>query len=380
MSQQNITIPVTGMSCANCAMNIERNMKKLPGVAEANVNFATEQALIAFDSLTVKLPEIVGNIRKSGFDVVSAKSDFPIRGMSCANCAMNIERTLSTKVPGVVSASVNFASERVSVEYLPSDTSLSEMAEAIAKAGFEAILPDESSDPEDTEQAARDAEIRDQTRKFAVGILFATPLFVLSMSMDFGLAGAWIHAAWVNWFFLLLATPVQFYTGWDYYVGSWKNLRNRTANMDVLVALGSSVAYFYSLLLLLIPALGQHVYFETSAVIITLIKLGKMLEARTKGRTGAAIRKLMDLSPRTAVIIRDDEETEIPLAQVVAGDILLVRPGHSIPVDGVVLEGRSAVDESMLTGEPIPADKASGDTLTGGTINQDGLLRFQATR
>ncbi len=380
MFQQNITIPVTGMTCANCAMNIGRSVKKLPGIAEANVNFAAEQALITFDAQTVRLTEIVENIRKAGFDVLSAKSDFPVRGMSCANCAMNIERTLNKKVPGVLSASVNFASERVSVEYLPSATSLSEMAGAIAKAGFEAILPDETGDPQDTEQAARDAEIRDQTRKFAVGLLFATPLFILSMSRDFGLAGAWTHAAWVNWFFLMLATPVQFYTGWDYYVGSWKNLRNGTANMDVLVALGSSVAYFYSLLLLLIPALGQHVYFETSAVIITLIKLGKMLEARTKGRTGAAIRKLMDLSPKTAVVIRDGEETEIPLAQVVAGDILLVRPGQSIPVDGVVLEGESAVDESMLTGEPIPTDKASGDTVTGGTINQEGLLSFRATR
>jgi Cu+-exporting ATPase len=173
---------------------------------------------------------------------------------------------------------------------------------------------------------------------------------------------------------------VQFYTGWDYYVGSWKNLRNRTANMDVLVALGSSVAYFYSLSLLLIPALGDHVYFETSAVIITLIKLGKLLEARTKGKTGAAIRKLMDLSPKTAIVIKNDVETEIPLAEVTVDDVLVVRPGQSIAVDGEVLEGASAVDESMLSGEPLPVDKQPGDTVIGGSINREGFLKFKATR
>ena len=200
------------------------------------------------------------------------------------------------------------------------------------------------------------------------------------MARDFGLTGTWSHAPWVNWLFFVLATPVQFYTGWDYYVGSWKNLRNATANMDVLVALGSSVAYFYSLFLLFVPNLGQHVYFETSAVIITLIKLGKMLEARSKGRTGEAIRKLMDLSPKTAVVLRNHKETEIPLPQVVVDDLILVRPGQRVPVDGVVVEGKSAVDESMLTGEPIPVDKGPEDMVVGGTINLEGLITFKATR
>ncbi len=381
MTQQKITLPVTGMTCANCASNIERSVKKLQGVTEVNVNFASEEAVVSFDPQEVRLPDIIAKIQKAGFGLVSAKTEFPVTGMTCANCAMNIERILNKKTPGVVAASVNFASERVSVEYLPSLTTPNEMAEAIRKAGFTAILPETSDEIiEDAEQAARSAEIKDQTRKFITGAIFASILFILSMSRDFGFTGMWSHAAWVNWFFLLLATPVQFYTGWDYYVGAWKNLRNRTANMDVLVALGSSVAYFYSLLLLFIPPLGHHVYFETSAVIITLIKLGKMLEARTKGRTGAAIRKLMDLSPKTAVVIRDNAEKEIPLAQVAVGDMLLVRPGQRIPVDGVVVEGKSAVDESMLTGEPIPADKAPGDTVVGGTINQEGLLKFRAEK
>ncbi len=380
MTYQKISIPVSGMTCANCAMSIARSVKKLQGITEVNVNFASEQAVVSFDSQTVTLRDIIEKIRKAGFDVFSVRTEFPVSGMTCANCAMTIERTLSKKVTGVVSASVNFASEHVSAEYLPGLTSLQEIAQALQKAGFTAILPDESSESQDSEQAARAAEIKDQTRKFTVGAVFASILFTLSMSRDFGLTGHWSHAPWVNWFFLFLATPVQFYTGWDYYKSAWKNLRNKTANMDVLVALGSSVAYFYSLFLLFIPALGHHVYFETSAVIITLIKLGKMLESRTKGRTGAAIRKLMDLSPKTAVKITDDGEKEIPLAQVMTGDILLVRPGQSIPVDGAVLEGKSAVNEAMLTGEPIPADKAPGDTVIGGTVNQEGLLKIEAKK
>jgi P-type Cu+ transporter len=379
MPQETVTIPVTGMTCANCAMNIERNVKKLEGVHSVNVNFATEKATVSFETQSLKVPEIVKRIQKAGFEVPVARAEFPVRGMTCANCAMNIERTLSKRVSGVVAASVNFASERASVEYLPSVTSLENVAGALEKIGFEAILSEEA-DAEDIEQAARETEIRDQTRKFIVGAVFALPLFLLSMARDFQLTGPWSHAPWVNWLFFVLATPVQFYTGWDYYVGSWKNLRNRTANMDVLVALGASVAYFYSLSLLLLPALGQHVYFETAAIIIVLIKLGKMLEARTKGRTGQAIRKLMDLSPKTASVVRDGKEIEIPLSRVVAGDTVLVRPGQSIPVDGIVSEGDSAVDESMLTGEPIPVDKGPGDTLVGGTINQQGLLTFRATR
>ncbi|MCP4113604.1 MAG: copper-translocating P-type ATPase [Desulfobacteraceae bacterium] len=380
MENQKITIPVSGMTCVNCAMNIERSVKKLEGVTQASVNFASEQASVTFDSQVLKVSDIIEKIQKAGFNPAYAKAEFPVVGMTCANCAMNIERTLNKKVQGVVSASVNFASERVSVEYLPNAVSLEDMAGAIKKAGFEAILPDETSGAEDAEQAVRSAEIKDQTRKFAAGVVFALPLFIFSMARDFQIAGTWSHAAWGNWFFLFLATPVQFYTGSDYYSGGWKSLKNGTANMDVLVVLGSSVAYFYSLALLLFPFLGTHVYFETSAVIITLIKLGKLLEARTKGRTGAAIRKLMDLSPKTAVVIRDGKENEIPLAQVVAGDTVLVRPGQSIPVDGVILEGESSVDESMLSGEPIPADKAPGDAVTGGTINQEGLFRFKATK
>ena len=312
--------------------------------------------------------------------MASENVTLPITGMTCANCAMNIERTLNKKVPGVVQASVNFASERAAVQYLPNLTNLEEIIAAIRQAGFDAILPDETGEDEDVEQRARRAEIAEQTRKFIIGLVFTLPLFLWSMGRDFGLLGAWTHALWVNWAFWALATPVQFYTGWDYYTGGWKSLKNRSANMDVLVAMGSSVAYFYSLAVLVYPALGSHVYFETSAVIITLIKLGKMLEARAKGKTGNAIRKLMGLRPKTATIIRDGKEAEVSLKEVEVGDVVVVRPGEKIPVDGLVLEGNSAVDQSMLTGEPIPVDKSAGDTVVGATINSEGLLKFRATK
>jgi Cu+-exporting ATPase len=368
------------MSCANCALNIERNLKKLQGVEDTSVNFASEQATVLFDPEQIEVDELIKKIEDIGYGIATAKVELPVTGMTCANCAMNIERTLNKKVPGVVQASVNFASERAAVQYLPNLTSVEEMIAAIRQAGYDAIAPDETGEDEDVEQRARRAEIADQTRKFAVGLLFTVPLFLWSMGRDFGLLGGWSQALWVNWAFWALATPVQFYTGWDYYTGGWKSLRNRSANMDVLVAMGSSVAYFYSLAVLLYPALGSHVYFETSAVIITLIKLGKMLEARAKGRTGNAIRKLMGLRPKTATILRDGREIEVSLKEVTVGDVVVVRPGEKIPVDGVILEGSSAVDESMLTGEPIPVDKSSGDPVVGATINSEGLLKIQATK
>ena len=380
MTEQKLTLPITGMTCANCAANIERVVKKLDGVAEANVNFAAESAAVAFDPRQLGLQDVVDKIQKSGFGVTTTKVEMPVTGMTCANCAANIERTLNKKVSGVVNAAVNFASERVLVEYVPGVVDVEDIVGAIENAGFGAIGPEDDSDAEDVEQQARDAEIKDQTRKFAVGVAFALPLFVLSMGRDFGLVGQWSHAPWVNWLFWALATPVQFYTGWDYYRGGLKSLKSKSANMDVLVAMGSSVAYFYSLAIMFLPSLGAHVYFETSAVIITLIKLGKMLEARTKGRTGGAIRKLIGLRPKTATILQDDVEKEIPLTRVKVGDTVIVRPGERVPVDGLVLDGQSPVDESMLSGEPLPVDKQPGDTVVGGTINGEGLLRFSATR
>jgi Cu+-exporting ATPase len=304
------------------------------------------------------------------------KITLPITGMSCANCAMTIERVLKKKVPGVIQASVNFATERAFVEFNPTVTDIDKIIAAIEKAGYGAIMLEGTI--EDAELAAREAETRNQTRKFLVGVIFTAPLFLLSMGRDLGLLGIWGHASWMSWLFLALATPVQFYTGYDYYTGGWKSLVNRSANMDVLVAMGSSVAFFYSLALLLYPALGTHVYFETSAVIITLIKLGKMLESRTKGRTGGSIRKLMGLRPRTATILENGKEKDIHLSKVSIGDIVIVHPGESIPVDGIIIDGESGIDEAMLTGESLPADKTPGDRVFAGTINGQGRIKFEA--
>ena len=379
MTQKTLTLPVTGMTCANCAMNIERNVGKLEGIADVNVNFASEQVKIQFDDSQVKLDDILSKIHGIGFSVPKGHIDFPVTGMTCANCAANIERALKRKVTGVTDASVNLATERAFVEYIPGMATPEDIYSAVQKAGY-GVIPPENLVEEDAEQAARNAEIRGQTIKFFVGVIFTLPLFLLSMGRDFHFLGPWSHAPWVNWLFLALATPVQFYTGWDYYVGGFKSLRNRSANMDVLVAMGSSVAYIYSFALLLFSSLGDHVYFETSAVIITLIKLGKLLESRTKGKTGGAIRKLIGLRPKTAVILENNAEKEVPLTRVQKGDTVIVRPGERIPVDGTITDGASAVDESMLSGEPIPVDKKKGDMVVGGTINGQGLLTFQATR
>jgi Cu+-exporting ATPase len=256
MNEQKFSLPITGMTCANCAANIERGVKKLKGVAEANVNFAAESAAVSFDPQQLQLQDVIAKIHDSGFGVTTAKLEMPVTGMTCANCAANIERALNKKTSGVVNAAVNFATERVAVEYLPGTLNVDEIVAAIEKAGFGAIPPAEDFDEEDAEQKAREVEIKDQTRKFAVGVLFALPLFVFSMGRDFALIGQWSHAPWVNWLFWALATPVQFYTGWDYYQGGLKSLKNKSANMDVLVAMGSSVAYFYSLAVILFPALG----------------------------------------------------------------------------------------------------------------------------
>jgi Cu+-exporting ATPase len=380
MPDKHVTLPVTGMTCANCALNIQKSLKKVEGVKDANVNFATEQASVSFDMEQVQIKDLAYKIHDAGYGVVTTTAEIPVTGMTCANCAMTIERTLNKKVPGVIKATVNFATERLSVEYIPTIATLDDIISAIEKAGYGVIKPDEKIAEEDAESAARKAEIKIQTRKFLIGLLFTIPLFLISMGRDFGLFGLWAHAGWVNWLLLALATPVQFYTGWDYYTGGWKSLKNGSANMDVLVAMGSSVAYFYSLAIIIYFPFGGHVYFETSAVIITLIKLGKMLESRTKGKTGNAIRKLVELRPKKATVRKDGEEKEIPVSDVTVGDWVIVRPGESIPVDGIVLEGESAVDESMLTGESIPVDKHPGDNLAGGTINGEGLLKFKATK
>jgi Cu+-exporting ATPase len=280
------------------------------------------------------------------------------------------------KVDGVLEANVNLATEHAIVTAAPSVTR-EELVAAVEKTGYGVI--EVEGELEDVEQAARQAEIRAHLRRVLIGALFTLPLFFLSMARDFELLGMWAHESWVNYLFWALATPVQFYVGRGFYVSGYKSLRNGSANMDVLVALGSSVAYFYSAAIT-IGLVGGHGYFETSATIILLITTGTLMETLAKGRTSAALKKLIGLRAKTARIVRGGVEMDIPVEQVRVGDTVIVRPGEKIPVDGLVLEGHSAIDESMITGESLPVDKKPGDTVIGATINKQGLLTFQATK
>ncbi len=380
MSTKQITLPITGMTCANCVKTIERTVRKLEGVESASVNYASEKVDVIYDPAVLNEAVIVEKIEHAGYGVPVAQMELPITGMTCANCAATVTRALK-KVPGVLNAEVNYATERATVRLAAGTVQTSDLVAAVEKAGYGVVLTEDEDELEDAEAAARAAELKHQYRRLLVGVVFTVPLFLISMLRDMDILGMWAHESWVNYLLWALATPVQFYVGWDYYVGAYKALRNKTANMDVLVALGSSAAYFYSIPIVMgYHGLGMHLYFETAAVIITLIVVGKVLEARAKGKTSEAIKALIGLQPKTARVVRNGVELDIPISQVRVGDTVIVRPGEKIPVDGVVVEGTSTVDESMITGESLPVQKTEGDSVTGATINKNGLLQFQATR
>ena len=384
MTEKQVILPITGMHCTNCSDTVARELGKLDGVATANVNYATEKATVTFNPSILDEGDIVERVKGIGYGVATGEIELPITGMNCVNCAASVEKALNKLQPGVVSATVNFATEKARIAYLPGQIARTDLVTAIEGAGY-GVVEAESDQLVDAEQAARKIEVHEQTRKFWTGVAFSLPLFLFSMARDFALLGTWSDALWGNWLMFALATPVQFYVGWDYYTGGFKALRNGAANMDVLVAMGSSAAFFYSVPVTIAltsgsTALGSHVYFETSAVIITLIKLGKLLEVRAKDQTGTAIKKLMGLRAKTARVVRNGEELDIPIEQVVVGDVVIVRPGERIPVDGVIIEGNSTVDESMLTGESIPVDKGEGDPVIGATINKQGRLKFEARK
>jgi Cu+-exporting ATPase len=371
-----ITLPITGMTCANCVATVERNLKKVNGVQSAVVNLSSERATVSFDPAASGLGDLIARVERAGYGVASGEADISIRRMSDDNDARRLEKALAS-MEGVLSAQVSFAAERARVRYIPTLVSQADLRRAVHSAGFDAI--EASGESDDAEAEARQREIDTQRRLLITGIVFTLPLFLFSMARDLELVPMEATQTWGNWLMLALALPVQFYVGWQYYVGAYKSLRNGSANMDVLVAMGSSAAFLYSLPV----AFGWihgHVYFETAAVIITLIRLGKFLEARAKGRTSEAIKKLMGLRAKMAHVVREGQDLDVPIEDVLTGDVVIVRPGEKIPVDGVVVEGRSAVDESMLTGESLPLEKGPGDPVTGATLNKTGLFRFEATR
>jgi Cu+-exporting ATPase len=374
---QQIVLPVTGMTCANCVATIERNLKKVEGVKLANVNLSSQRATIEYDPNLSGLNDFIAKINRAGYGIAYGETDFFVKHFSDSSDVQRVEKRLKD-LEGVIEARANLANDKVSVKYIPTLVNQAEISKAIKDIGF--MLLDITSTAEDAERTAREAEIAQQKHLLFVGLIFTIPLFLLSMSRDLGfIPMAIAHSKWLEWIMLFLATPVQFYVGWQYYVGAYKSLRNRSANMDVLIALGSSSAYFYSLPVVL-GMLPGHVYFETAAVIISLIKLGKYLEARAKGRTSEAIKKLMSLQAKSAHILREGEEIEIPIEDVIIGDIVVVRPGEKIPVDGVIIEGRSSVDESMLTGESLPVEKSTGNPVIGATLNKMGYIKFEATK
>jgi Cu+-exporting ATPase len=385
-----LTLPITGMTCANCVATVERGLKKQEGVQAAVVNLSSERATVTFDPAEVGLPDLITRVTRAGYGVATGEADLVIKRLADDNDARRLERSLA-KLEGVLDVSVNITTERARVKYVPTLVSQAEIRAVVVRSGFEAM--EMGGEVEDAESKARELEISRQWHFLVVGLFFTIPLFFLSMGRDFGflpelvfLPGSGAMASgmhqtqpWFNWLLLALSTPVQFYVGWQYYVGAFKSLRNGSANMDVLIAMGSSVAFLYSLPITFGFMKGE-VYFETAAVIITLIRLGKFLEARAKGHTSEAIKKLMGLRAKTARIIRAGIESEVPIDEVKVGDFVLVRPGEKIPVDGVVVEGRSAIDESMLTGESLPVEKGPGDSLIGATLNKLGLLKFEATK
>ncbi len=399
MTTKQIILPITGMTCANCAATIERGLKKLPTTQNAVVNLASERASLEYDPAQLTQADIIARIEKSGYGIATGEAVLPLKRLADDNDAKRLEKALA-KVDGVLAANVSYAAEKATVKYIPTLVSQSDLRRAVSAAGFEAVVVE--GNVEDAERVAREKEIAHQQHLFVVGLIFTVPLFALAMARDFGLLTPFfggmpgmlmampgmaptMTAPWFNWLLFALGTPVQFYVGWQYYVGAYKSLRNGSANMDVLIAMGTTVAYVYSIAVLIglavgTTAIGEHVYFETAAVIIVLIVLGKFLEARAKGHTSEAIKKLMGLRAKTARVIRDDLEADVPVDDVRVGDVVIVRPGEKVPVDGVVIDGRSTVDESMLTGESMPVEKAPGAKIIGATINKQGMLKFEATK
>ncbi|MFJ6031845.1 heavy metal translocating P-type ATPase [Bacillus toyonensis] len=379
--QKEANLQISGMTCAACANRIEKGLKKVEGVHDANVNFALEKTKIMYDPTKTTPQHFKEKVESLGYGIVSDKAEFTVSGMTCAACANRVEKRLN-KLDGVNKATVNFALESATVDFNPDEVSVNEMKSTITKLGYKLEV---KSDERDGSTDHRLQEIKRQKKKFIISFILSFPLLWAMVSHFSFTSFIYLPDMLMNpWVQLALATPVQFIIGGQFYIGAYKALRNKSANMDVLVALGTSAAYFYSVYLS-IQSIGssEHMtdlYFETSAVLITLIILGKLFEAKAKGRSSEAIKKLMGLQAKTATVVRDGTEMKILIEEVVAGDIVYVKPGEKIPVDGEIVEGKSAIDESMLTGESIPVDKTIGDVVIGSTINKNGFLKVKATK
>lgn len=373
---ENVTLNITGMTCAACATRIEKNLSKVPGVEKANVNLATEKASVTFNPTEASVEDLVAKVKKTGYDVQEEKVQLTITGMTCAACATRIEKVLN-KVDGVTSATVNLATEKASVEFIPGNANVEQFIAAVKKAGYDAKVIGEADG--DYERTAREKTYKTQKIKFSLGAMISIPFLIMMISdftMEYGNGGFFHMNPWLQFF---LATPVQFYVGGHYYRDAFNAVRGGSANMAVLVTLGTSAAYFYSLIVTILGT-GQFLYYEAAVIVMTLIVLGKLLETRAKGQTSEAIKKLMGLQAKTAKVIRNGVEMDIPIEDVQLNDMIFVRAGEKIPVDGEIIEGSTTVDESMLTGESMPVTKKAGDAVIGATVNKHGSFKFKATK
>ena len=387
VTNHRLSVGVQGMTCASCVARVERALK-LDGVQEVSVNLATEKASVTFDPQKVGIPALLGAVKERGYTPVTAQASLSVEGMTCASCVGRVERALK-KTGGVVEAAVNLATEKATVTYLPDSVSPGQLEAAVRQAGYSVREETPGKDRADAERGAREGELRKLKISLLIAAVFTVPLILLVM-LPMLLPGLeaqltrFVPMQTVFYVSFILATVVQFGPGRRFYRSGWPALRHGSPDMNTLVMLGTSAAYGYSVMATflpqLLPAGTVHVYFEASAAIVTLILLGKYLEARAKGRTGEAIKKLMGLQAKTAWVERDGAWLELPLDEVVPGDVVLVRPGEKVPVDGQVVFGSSFVDASMLTGEPLPVAKGAGDEVVGGTLNKTGSFRFTATK
>jgi Cu+-exporting ATPase len=391
MSQHetSLDLPITGMTCASCVVRNEKALRKLAGVSEASVNFATERATVTYDPAVLSAEDLVHTVEAAGYGVVTATETLPILGMTCASCVARVEKALR-KPGGVLDVGVNLATEKATVTYIPGQASRDDLVAAVAAAGYQVVEPAAPAagaggeGAEDAAEAARAAAYRRLKLKVIVGFVLSSVIFVGTMQPEwFPFLPAWLHNGYLLW---ALASVVQFWVGLQFYTTALTALRHGSTTMNTLVAMGSTAAYVYSVSGVLFPdffmeqGLAMPMYFDSAAFIITLILFGRLLEARAKGQTGAAIKALIGLQPRTARVLRDGVATDLPIAEVLVGDAVLVRPGEKVPVDGVVTSGYSPVDESMLTGEPLPVTKRTGDEVIGATMNTTGSFTFRATK
>jgi len=390
MTQQTmktLELGVQGMTCASCVGRVERGLKKVEGVGDVVVNLATERASVVYDPATTTPQMLLDKVKDVGYDPVTSTLDLGVQGMTCANCVGRVERALG-KVDGVLSATVNLATERATVQYLPSAVSVGQLKAAVRDSGYGVLETQAGQDRSDVEREAKEKEVAELWRSVRFSAVFAVPLLLIAMlPMVYMPAEMWLMdrlGTAMNWIMLALAVPVQFGPGRRFYRQGWAALRHRSPDMNSLVMIGTSAAFFYSLAVTLAPRIfpagTAHVYYEASAVVITLILLGKYFEALAKGRSSEAMKKLLNLQPKTARVLRNGTELELPSDEVLVGDLISVRPGEKVPVDGEVVSGSSFVDESMITGEPVPVQKGAGVAVVGGTINQTGAFQFRATK